>query len=164
MKDFIQAIISRLELKCPTLYVNLWNNQLAEMQEGVQMTFPLPAVFVEIINDNATKQLGNGVQLYDPLTVRAHVLHEVYNNETYFTPDFNVFDIKQQVYLALQKFEPTNACTFVRISETQDNEHANVTHFVLDFATNLMDFSAQEPRNPQTIQPPFTHTITTIIQ
>ena len=159
MKDFILALIARLELKCPSLHINEWNNQLAQMNEGEQMTFPLPSAFIEIISDTPKIQLGNGVQLYDPLTVRIHILHEKYNENGYFYRDLDVFDTKQDVYLALQKFEPLNASTFVCISETQDNDHANVYHFMIDFATNLMDFSAKEPRNPLTVQPPFTYNI-----
>jgi len=164
MKDFIQAIITQLEIKCTTIHINVWNNQLAEMEKGEQMTFPLPSAFVEVISDTPTIQLGNGVQLYDPLTVRIHVLHEKYNTQEYFYADFDVYDVKQLVYLALQKFEPTNACTFVRISESQDNNHDNVYHYIIDFATNLMDFSAQEPRNSLTVQPPFTHNINATFQ
>ncbi len=164
MKDFILAIFAQLELRCPLIHINEWNNQLAQLESGEQMTFPFPAAFVEIISDTPAVQLGQGVQLYDPLTVRVHVLAEKYNEESYLYRNLDVFDTKQDVYLALQKFEPANASTFVRISETQDNDHTNIYHYMIDFATNLMDLSAQEPRNRVVVQPPFTHTITATLE
>lgn len=164
MKEFILAIIAQLELRCPLVHVNEWNNQFAQMETGEQMTFPLPCAFVEIITDSPTVQLGQGVQLYDPLVVRIHIGGEKYNEENYLYRNMDIFDTKQDVYLALQKFEPANASTFVRVSEAQDNDHTNIYHYTIDFATNLMDFSAQEPRNPIILQPPFTIDLTATLE
>ena len=57
-------------------FVDVWNNQLELAEQQQQYSFPLPACFIEVLNVQEPKQLGDGVQLYDQLIVRLHIVHE----------------------------------------------------------------------------------------
>lgn len=136
--------------------VRKWNNQLALLYDanGAKTNmFRMPAVFPAFITGNIM-QLGGGVQLYDPLIFELHILHwQLDGGGGTFEDDAKVFDLKDIVYRAIQKFQPglvdennpAGAC--IRISEQEDNSHRGVYHFIMRFKTTYVDNQIEEPVN-----------------
>lgn len=147
MKQLFLDIKTQLLAKVPEVtFVQMWNNQFNDLEEGSVYSFPFPCIFIEFVNENEIKQLGQGYQIYDPLTVRVHIGHDFYNNtDGTMEQDLAVMDLKQKVYKALQKFEPTGAVQFIRYSESQDYNHTNIYHFIQDYKTNYIDSYRTEP-------------------
>ena len=134
------------------LYVALWNNQAQyfenDSDQDTLIPFQRPAIFIEFLNDLEIEQLGNGVQIFDPLTIRVHIIVDQFDAmDGTMEQNLSIFPFKQQVYATLQGFEPQGAVAFVRIQETQDYEHTNIYHFMQDYRTNYVDFGVNKPVN-----------------
>ncbi len=144
MKEFLIAIRNKLQAVPGMKYVALWNNQFDLDEDQKHYTFDFPCAFIEVINDQPVKQLGDGVQLYDPLVVRIHIgHHELDAGDGTLEQNLNVMDLMQEVFAALDGFEPDMAVAFCRTSETRDYTHTNVYHGIQDYITNLIDDSKQ---------------------
>lgn len=129
-------------------YIGIWNNQVEAIQnrdpsDYSANSWPLPALFIEIITEEI-QQLGNGVQIYDPVLVKIHIVDDFYNGDN-MEENTRVFDYSKAVYQVLQKFEPNGAVAFVRTSEEQDFNHNNVYHFIQTYTTNYIEPSREEP-------------------
>lgn len=161
MKQLFLDIKAHLLAQVPELaFIQMFNNQFELIESQETYSFPFPCCFIEFLADNPVQQLGNGVQIYDPLTVRIHIGHDFYNAiDGTQEQDLEVFDLKQKVFKALNKFEPNGATVFIRFSETQDTNHTNVYHFIQDYKTNYVDWDRSEPINPTASTPPITLTI-----
>ena len=167
-RELFAAIQTRINTLVPEiLFVHIWNNQHEKItddsDEGVKTyLFPRPALFVEFMASESIEQLGNGVQIYDPLTIRIHLLHDYLDaQDGTMEQNLPVFDLKNKVFTSLQKFEPNGAACFVRTAEEQDYEHGNLYHFLMDFTTNYVDFQMQEPVNGVDKDPPIALDLTT---
>lgn len=153
MKQLYLDIKQRLLTKAPSVrHIAIFNNQIERLKninEGDYTqdayAFARPAVFIEFQNILEITQLGGGVQLYDPLFVVVHIVHDNYHNGGDMDLDLLIFDLKQEVYLALQKFEPLGAVMFIRTSEQQDYDHDNLYHYQMTFTTNYIEQSSLEP-------------------
>lgn len=133
-------------------HIRVWNNQLEleRADPNNQLSYPKPALFIELANTSDIQQMGAGAQIYNDLRVRLHIIHEHYNeytNGNIFDEDVKVFDIAQQLYYAINKYEPSGAVAMVRINEELDFNHDNLYHLVQEYATNLVDLTREEPLN-----------------
>ena len=136
-------------------FIQMFNNQFELIESQETYSFPFPCCFIEFLADNPVQQMGNGVQIYDPLTIRIHIGHDFYNAmDGTQEQDLLVMDLKQKVFKALNKFEPLGATVFIRFSETQDTNHTNVYHFIQDYKTNYIDQDRTEPQNSILSTPP----------
>lgn len=129
-------------------FCQVWNNQTRDEADGKMYDYPKPAVFVEFANLEDIEQLGNGNQIYNDMTVRLHVVQDFYNatdGNGIEEQNLTIFDLTQQVYRALNKFEPTGAAAMVRTGEQQQSDHTNIYEFIQDYKTNLIDLSIDEP-------------------
>lgn len=151
-RELLSAIQTKLGATVPEiLFIHMWNNQVERLKEvndeGISTyVFPLPATLIEFVSPMEILQLGNGVQLYDPLIIRIHFVHNLLDaGDGTMEQNLEVFDLKNKVYKALQGFEPAGAVAFVRVAEEQDYDHPNLYHFIMDFQTNFVDASAIKP-------------------
>ncbi|MGI9117010.1 MAG: hypothetical protein ACR2JV_05180 [Gaiellales bacterium] len=133
-------------------HVRVWNNQLEleRTDPNNQLSYPKPALFIELANTSDIQQMGAGAQIYNELRVRFHIIHEHYNEYTdgnIFDEDVKVFEIAQRLFYAVSKYEPNGAVAMVRVNEELDFNHDNLYHFVQEYATNLVDLSREEPLN-----------------
>jgi len=139
-------------------FCQIWNNQTRDESEGKMYDYPKPAVFVEFTNLEDIQQLGNGNQIYNDMSVRLHVVQDFYNatdGNGIEEQNLTIFDLTQQIYRALNKFEPTGAAALVRTGEQQQSDHTNIYEFVQDYRTNLIDLTNDEPVS-FIIKPPVT--------
>lgn len=167
MRSLYEDIITKLKELNELLYVDVWNGQLDQLGDdngSPTYTFMFPCAFVEIENEQPSLHLGDGVQLFDPLLIKIHIGHEKLNDiNGAIDQNLDVFDLKQSIYLKLNKYEPTNAVTMIRTSETQQYDHTNVYHFIQTYTTNYIDASAQESTNGSDVTLPITLVIDKII-
>jgi hypothetical protein len=138
-----------------------WNNQVAWLMDehGAKLNlFEMPAVFIAFKSGNIT-QLGNGVQLFEDFIFELHILKwSLDTGLGTFEDDLDIFDLKETIYLAVQKFQPgtqldptdpnsnfseTGAC--IRIREQEDNSHYGVYHFIQTYKTTWVDDTRSEP-------------------
>lgn len=152
--ELFEAIKERISQFVPDInFTNVWNNHAEKMKSTDENGAPIygincPAVLVEWADDTEITQLGNGVQLYDPLFIRIHILHdEIDSQDGNMDQNLNVFTLKQYIFQALQGFEPDGAVAFVRVSETRDYDHTNLYHFIQTYQTNYMDSTMSNPVN-----------------
>lgn len=144
-------------------HAQLWNNQVEMNEDGKHYSFPMPAVFVEFVVEGI-KTLGDGYQLYDPLIVRLHIVHQMLDaGDGTMEQNLDVLDFKQDVYTCMHKFEPDGAVSFVRAGEEQDTDHGNVYHYIQSYNTNYIDAERAEPVNGIDSSSPITLTVETTI-
>ena len=151
-RALLLAIQTKLGTDVPeVLFIHMWNNQVErlkeENEEGISTyLFRIPATLIEFVSPMEIQQLGNGVQLYDPLIIRIHFLHNLLDaGDGTMEQNLEVFDLKNKVYKSLQGFEPTGAVAFVRVAEEQEYDHPNLYHFMMDFQTNFVDSATTKP-------------------
>lgn len=137
-------------------YVQLWNNQLAAWRDdrnkaetvetGNNMyDVPMPAIMIEF--DHADmQQLGGGVQLYDELIVRVHIIHQQLDaGDGTMEQNLEVYALADAVHLALNKFKTNGAVELIRQRHNMDYNHDMLYHYVLEYGTNYIDQSTAEP-------------------
>jgi hypothetical protein len=146
--EFFTEIKNRLNDVLPNLYVRLWRNQFAELENGDNYSFPFPCCFIEFISDYDIKTLGNGVQVYEPMTVRLHIgSFEPDNGFGTLDENTNIMLLKQQIFTTLQKWQSTKSGIFNRNNEIMHTEHDQVSVWVQDYKCVLIDDTMREPIN-----------------
>lgn len=142
MVQFYKDIIEKLKGVPNVGTIQVWNNQVEKLEQGLIESMSLPALFVEVVNGFEISQLGLGVQFLDNLIVRVHVLHEHYNTEDGFqAQNFDAFILMQNVYLLMQENYVTDSGVFIRTNQEQDFDHNNLYHGMIDFTTTFTDYS-----------------------
>lgn len=134
--------------------IRKWNNQvqwLLDKNGAKVQLFRMPAVFIAFKTGDIM-QLGNGVQMYDPLIFELHILNwQLDAKDGTLEQDLNVFNLKDDIYLKVQKFQPgltdetIPAGAAIRFSEQEDNEHPGVYHFIQSYRCQFLDSSREEP-------------------
>jgi hypothetical protein len=152
--EFYTEIQTRLNSVLPNLYVRLWRNQFAELENGDNYSFPFPCCFVEFILEGNVQLLGNGVQVYDPLIVRLHIgSFEPDNGMGTLDQNTNILTLKQQIFTTLQKWKSTKSGIFNRNNEIMHTEHDQVSVWIQDYKCVLVDDTMQEPVSGVVKQP-----------
>jgi len=161
VKSLYQDIRNKLETDISGIHVRLWNNQILYSDEGQQIPFNFPAVFIDfpVIEWG---QMGKGIQNADRLVVRLYICSQSYNTSEN-EEDLEIFDLRENVFYSVQDLKPTDAGKLQRVAEQTDPKHTNIYVWVMDFITNYQDRVAENPRNSQeaTIE---TLTLTTDLQ
>jgi len=122
-----------------TPYVRVWNNQVAYLKDGKMQAWPMPAFFLEVVNNATYEILGQGLRNAD-LSFRVHIVHEFYDaQDGTFEQDLAVFDLRDKVIAYMTGYEARACGPLVCMSETQDYEHDNVYHYICDFVCNFTD-------------------------
>jgi len=132
-------------------HVRIWNNQLNQIKDGKYPAVPCPAFFVEVVNDAVYENIGQYFRAAD-LSFRVHIVHEFYDaQDGTFEQDLLVFDLRDKVVANLSGFELTACGPLNVMTETQDYEHDNQYHYILDLACNFIDSigSKYDPAHPQ---------------
>ena len=131
------------------LYARIWNNQLRDIEneKGSKIPiFPRPAAFLEIVSPAQFETIGIGFRSAD-LGFKIHLIGEFYNNDGTFEQDLAIFDLRDQILAHYQNpvspglsgYCPTCCGPLNCINESQDYDHENLYHYVLDFVCNFTD-------------------------
>jgi len=134
-----------------SLYSHIWNNQIAQIGQKGEYSWPRPAAFIEIISPATFEILGRGLRSAD-IGIRIHLIHDFFNSEGTMEQDLTIFELRDQVVSAhnndtskqsgISGFMPTACTPMTCVSEDQDYDHANLYHYILDFACNFIDSKA----------------------
>ena len=134
-------------------WIHVWNNQLELIDQSKTYETQYPACFIEFIPESI-KQLGAGLQSFDPLTLRFHIIHRMLDAvDGTMEQNLDVFDLKKRVFKLLQKFEPTGASMFQRTLETPDHRHGSLYEFIQEYKTEYIENTALEPVNGKEVPP-----------
>ena len=140
-------------------YVRVWNNQAAYVAEGKMEAFPMPAFFVETVNNPTYEILGQGYRSTD-LSFRVHILHEFYDaTDGTFEQDLKVYLLRDKLVGYLTGYNLTSCGPLEGMNETMDYEHTNIYHYIVDFVCNFIDskgskYDADNPNAYITKTPP----------
>lgn len=145
LKILYTELRTQLESITGLKYVRLWNNQFEH--ENDNEAFQYPCALIEF-EPTECKDLLMGVQMYD-FVVCIHL-----GFESYKTEDIDVLDLKQQVFIKLNRFECSNKMFsyLSRMSDTQNFDHDNIQDYQIRFKVTAKDFDADtRPSTPATI-------------
>ena len=153
MKKFFLSLYDKIIAVEGVEYCRKWNNQLALIiQDGGARSqmFPMPAVFIAF-KTNEIQQLGEGRQMFY-VDFDLHILDwQMDSGDGNFEQNLTVYDLKDKVFQAIQKFQPGLTDTAVpvgsciRISEQEDNDHNGVYHFIQSYRTTYVEQLMVEP-------------------
>lgn len=132
-------------------YVRIWNNQVAYELDGTGNVYPKPAFFVEVLNSPVYQDIGQNFRSAD-LSFKIHIAHDYLDaGDGTFEQDLPVFDLRDSIIANITGFRPTGCGALTSVSETQDFEHRNVYHFIVDFICNFTDSigSKYDANHPQ---------------
>lgn len=132
-------------------HVRIWNNQIAYLKDGKLSSFPMPAFFVEVVNNPTYEILGQGFRSAD-LSFKIHIAHEFYDaGDGTFEQDLPVFGLRDLLIANLTGHNLTACGPLNSVSETQDFEYEKVYHFIVDFVCNFTDSigSKYDPNHPE---------------
>jgi hypothetical protein len=147
MRTLYEEIRAQIETAATSIkHVRLWNNQVRLSEEGQQIPFQTPACFIDFPLIQWV-QKGKGTQ-DSRFTVRIYVIFESFHTDEN-EEDLEVFTVRDEVYMALQDFKPTDAGKLMRITEQTDTNHTNLYTWIIDFETQYLETLAQFPRNSQ---------------
>lgn len=149
MKDLYLELRAQIEAETSVSHVRLWNNQIELSEKGEQIPFQLPAVFIDFPQIEWA-QLGKGTQ-NSVLSIRFYIVFESFHtaeNEE----DLAVFDLREEVYLALQDFKPNYCSKLTRVREQTDINHTNLYVWTMDYTATYQDNAAQFPRGGVTAE------------
>ncbi len=142
-------------------HFGLWNNQISELEPGSNYAFPLPALFIEYLNTNETGSVGGGVQVYEPLDIVFHILHNKLNadnGEMERNRDVNI--LEKETHAKFYKWKTDGSGYFDRVGIDRDYDHDNVYHLMPKYRTTWVDNDLAEPLSGIEKAPPFTTDIT----
>lgn len=141
MKDFYIALKAFLLASVTDIkHVRMWNNQIDFMEQGNQIPFLFPAVFVDYRNIEFS-DVGDKWQTTN-IEMDLHICSELWN-DTDQEENLIVFDLKESIYKALGQVKISNSTPLVRIAETTDTTHTNIYHYIQTWTFSITENSQQ---------------------
>lgn len=139
LKNAITSILTKLQDVTELQFIRVWNNQLAQDEQGQIYSFPKPAAFVEARTPNPFLPLGGGFSQSD-ITFVIHLVHEQYDaGDGTFEQNLDVFDLKAKIVTLLTNWKPDMCSGLMKVAEVQHYEHTNLYHYQIEFLTGLID-------------------------
>ncbi len=143
--------------------VSMWNGQLEKLKAGTIHAFDLPALFFEF-QAGEVDTVGGGVQVFDPVKVRMHVIDKLFDSNEDGEVNLNALDLGDKVYTAFQMYQVVGATygssPFNRTAIELDEDHDALYHHVTEFTTTWTDNSANWPTGAGWVDPTLTPDIT----
>lgn len=172
MKELYLGLKAQIQAAAPLIkYIGMWNNQVDDLEgkENKIYSFGFPCVFFEFANENVVDSIGAGVQVFDPLDIKVHIIDDFYDaQDGTIEVNLEIFDIEAQIYSALQLFQVkgTNygSGPISRVSVERDYDHSNLYHSIPTYRTTWTDNSQSQPVGGFDVEPPLSLGATIIIQ
>lgn len=123
-------------------YVNIWNDQLNYERENI--TYPLPAVFVEIIV-NELNGIGQGYDAGD-VNINFHIISEMLDggNGT-FEQNLYAIKLRDSLRRQLRNYAIPGCSSFLDyVNEQADYSHDNVYHYQLQYVAHMIDTTGSD--------------------
>lgn len=147
MKELVHALFSTLaNASLGIQFLDLYNRQFEQLEQGKDIevnSFDLPAVLVQLKVVWALQ--AKGIQRGD-CTITLHIGQELYENTDAQSPESldalgRIFDLPQEIYLALQGLTGANFTGLVRIDSEPDADYTNLNVQRVVFKTTITDAS-----------------------
>lgn len=143
----------------------IWNDNVVNLIDGNDSIYALDAIFIEFPDEIKWDQIGNGVQIVDPLMIKFHYISAFYDAQD-GTQDQNleIFAKTTLLFNTIQDWMPTTVTipaggmydkyagtytvpfgVFQRIGELQDKSHGAIYHFVQTYNTTWLDGTRERP-------------------
>ena len=130
--------VTNRDAQAVPIYARIWNNQVKFEAEGKLYDYPKPACFVEVIDKAEYKEIGIGYRACD-IGWRFHLVHEYLNQDGTFEQDLEIFDLKDKIVALFALYQPIGCGPMVCVAESQEYDHANIYHWILDFICHFID-------------------------
>lgn len=144
-KQIFKAIAETLAALPDVAFVDLWNNQVQNINGG--SAFPFNAVFVEF-ETLEWKQQNRGARR-GSLAVRLHVVTRAVATHGHTDPRINealaVFDLLDAVNAAMQGLRGPNFSGFMLTASATNHDHAEIVENVERYVCGVQDISAMRP-------------------
>lgn len=142
-KQIFQAVCARLSERLPEIkFIELWNNNVAQISGGA--TWPLPAVFVEF-ETIEWRQQNNAARRGD-VAVRLHIITRAVNTHGHTDPRqaeaLAFFDLIDRVNAAMQGLRGENFAGFMLTTSATNHDHAELLESVERYVTSAQDTTA----------------------
>lgn len=146
--------------------VRVWNDNVQKLIDGEEFPYQLDCVFVEFPDEIKWDQLGNGVQIVDPLELSFHYVTSFLDaGDGTEDQNLEIFGKTNALRNTLQDWMPTTVTipnttpgaknegfyskyagtygvpfgVFQRIGEMQDKSHGAIYHFIQKYLTTWVD-------------------------
>lgn len=155
-RAIIEAIKQQIKDETSIQDVRLFNDQFTKMlADGNPFGYNIvsPAALIEF-NPSTIQQLGDGVQIFEPIEIIIHIGQMELNGDGDTMDEaLSIFDLRNQVFFALQEFSTDTMARMFRTSESPDFNHGNWYVYQMTFTTSIADHIAQRPKNNQVASP-----------
>ncbi len=147
-------------------YWGKWRTgHLEKMREGKKLGHDFPAVFFEFASPSEVLSIGGGVQVFDPMFVKIHVIHKFLNNTDGGTElNLDYYDLGKEVYSWFEGYKIEGAdygsSPLNRTSVEDDDEDDNLYQYRILYATTWTDNSLKWPRGGYEQAPVFNGVVT----
>lgn len=159
--EIIAAIKQKIKDETYIQDVRVFNDQFTKMlADGNPFGYNIasPAALIEF-SPSSIEQLGNGVQIYNPIQITIHIGQmELDGNDALMDEAISIFELRNQVYLAMQEFSTEQMARMYRVSENPDYNHGNWYVYQIVFETSITDHQAQRPKGYVEASPTLTTT------
>jgi hypothetical protein len=156
-REAIEAIKAQIKAETSIQDVRVFNDQFSKMLvDGNPFGYNIqsPSALIEV-QPTEIRQLGDGVQIYEPLNITIHIGQMELNGDgDTMDETLSIFDLRNEIFLALQEFSADTLARMYRTSEEPDYNHGNWYVWKMTFTTTFTDFGAQRPRNAATAENP----------
>ncbi len=130
--------------------VAVYNKQVQRMLRGDGYSFQLPALFVEVEEDNY-QALLNGITSSD-LIINFHIImEELDSGDGNLDQNINIFQYRNNIKSTFSLFKLQQGGPFVWLDEDEDYNHDNIYHYILGYKCYYIDFVG-ERKYPNYIQ------------
>lgn len=168
MKQFVNDILARIATATGIQHIAIYNQQYDRINNGEDAgeqgyLFATPAVFVEF-DFSQIEQLGSGYQMYQVQTILHIVDVQADSGTGTLDQNLNIFDIKSDVFLKVQKYKPTQGSLMIRTSEVPDYSHNNLYVWKQTYINTLVANEGKDVIGGLTKPPPQTFDTTTNFQ
>jgi hypothetical protein len=169
MRELFEGLVTRGRAKDTSSRIRYWGKwrrgHLENMREGKKLGHDFPAVFFEFVSPGEVLSIGGGVQMFDPVFVRVHVIHKFLNNTEGGTElNLDYYDLGKEVHGWFEGYKIEGAdygsSPMNRTSVEDDDEDDNLYQYRITYSTTWTDNSLKWPRGGYEQDPVFNGVIT----
>ena len=142
--DAVKDILAKLSESGTFKYVRVFNNQFQQLEDGTVESFPCPFCLVEMVNPSEYTQLGLGFTASD-IIFRIHIGDsELDAQGDSMEQNLSIFAYRNESITTLTYYQPNGCSGLMKVAESQDYQHTNLYHYVIDFKCSFIDSVADK--------------------
>jgi hypothetical protein len=130
--------------------VLVWNNQIDAMEVSEERSYSFPSCFIGFQVPAVYTNESNQVQR-SKIELTVYIVDETPINEyDDGTPNLDIFDLKQKVFLSLHNYTVKPMGPLSRISEETDEDHPNLYVFKQVYSVEWLDCEIEDNKQKAT--------------